>query len=393
MDRRCTLRSVPLVCGLLLACPAPPPARTPGNANTHQGPNPDAQADRLGAALTKNLGQYRRRLRRCHELAMAEDYRVGGRLAVELLVRPMGVVTHVKVLENTAGSKLLAVCVGHVLRNFVFPAGEVNRRLPLKLRFAQPKTKLTVRMDDVLAKAKLGKGFMAKVLLSPRNVSGNRLSLAVLRLGPGTKLPRIRHPTPLGLYVLQGVLRVTGGTTPVLLSAGHSGAIGAHVAHGLEAAGTGLCAVLVFHMPAGPESLYLTGQPAAGSAWQPGAPPVSGSPLLLRVVSTPSPGDLTLRGAPLPVPQVVTIGAGRKGVLNPDAKPMDHALLVTQGAFYVTIGGVKLPAEAGMSIYVPGGQKALLTPAGGRAARLVVQPWPQTGSWSKTTVYRLLKLP
>lgn len=391
MNRRRALRSLPLVCGLLTACPAPPPARTPGNTNANRA-NPDAPADRLQAALTKNLGRYRRRLRRCHELAMAEDYRVGGRLALELLVRPMGVVTGVKVLRNTAHSKLLAVCVGHVLRNFVFPAGEVDRRLPLKLRFARPKTKLTVRMDDVLAKAKLGKGLMAKVLLSPRSVSGNRLSLAVLRFGPGAKLPRIRHGSALGLYVLQGALRVTGGTTPVLLSAGHSGAIGARVAYGLEAAGTGMCAVLVFHMPAGPESLYLTGKPAKGSAWQPGAPPVSGSPLALRVISTPSPGDLTLRGAPLPVPQVVTIGAGRKGLLNPDAGPMDHALLVTDGAFFVTIGGIQLPAEAGMSIYVPGGQKALLTPAGGRAARLVVQPWPTTGSWSKSTVYRLLKL-
>ena len=69
-----------------------------------------------------------------------------------------------KVLHNTSGSQLLATCVGHVVKSFVFPAGDADLRLPLKLRFAQPKTKLTVRMDDVLAKAKLGKGIMAEVL-------------------------------------------------------------------------------------------------------------------------------------------------------------------------------------------------------------------------------------
>ncbi len=377
--------------GLMMACPGTPTGRTADNVNQSH-TNPDAPADLVAAAMTKNLGQYRRRLRRCHELAMAADYRVGGRVALELLVRPQGVVTHVKVLENTSGSALLATCVGHVIKSFVFPAGDADLRLPLKLRFAQPKTKLTVRMDDVLAKAKLGKGLMAKVLLHPKSVSGSRISLAVVRLAPGSKLPLVRHGVPLGLYVLQGALLVKGGTARTLLRAGDSAAIDAKVAHGLEPAGTSMCAVLVFFLPSGPESLFLTGKPAAGSAWQPLAKPVNGSPLAIRALTPPRPGDLTLRGAVLPVPQVVTVPAGRTAVLNPDAKAMDHALLVTEGAFYVTIGGVKLPAEAGMSVYVPGGQKALLTPAGGRAGRLVAQPWPTQGSWSKSLVYRLVKL-
>jgi quercetin dioxygenase-like cupin family protein len=378
------------VCGLVMACPGAPVSRTPGNANGRQA-DPDAPVDRVGAALTKNLGQYRRRLRRCHELAMAGDYRVGGRVTLELLVRPQGVVTHVKVLHNTSGSSLLSTCVGHVVKSFVFPAGDADLRLPLKLRFAQPKTKLTVRMDDVLAKAKLGKGVMAKVLLHPKSVSGNRLSLLVLRLAPGAKLPPLRYGVDLGLYVLQGVLKVTGGTASAVLRTGDSAAIRANVTHGLQPAGTGMCAVLVFMGPAGPESLFLTGKPAAGSAWQPLAKPVLGSPLALRGLAA-GPGDLTLRGAVLPVPQVITVPQGRTALLNPDAAPMHHALLVTEGAFYVTLEGVRLPAETGMAIYVPGGQKAIVTPVGGRAGRFVVQPWPSRGAWSSATVHRLVKL-
>lgn len=388
--RSAVLILLPL-CVLLVACPGPPPGRTPGNANGRNA-NPDAPQDHVKAALARNLGQYRRRLRRCHELAMAEDYRVGGRVAVELLVRPQGVVTRVKILQNTSGSRLLATCVSHVVRSFVFPAGDADLRMPLKLRFAQPRTKLTVRMDDVPARAKLGKGFMAKVLLHPGSVTGSRVSTVVLRFAPGSNLPVVRHAVPLGLYVIEGALKVTGGTAPALLRAGDSAAIGAKVAHGLQPAGTGMCAVLVFFLPAGPETLFLTGKPAAGSAWQPLAQPVTGSPLALRALSTSTPGDLTLRGAVLPVPQVVTVPPRRTALLNPDAEAMDHALLVTDGAFYVTIKGIKLPAEAGMSIYVPGGQKATLTPAGGRAGRLVVQPWPAKGGWSKSTIYRLVKL-
>ncbi len=379
-----------MLCGFLTACPGPPTGRTPGNAN-QSNVNPDAPVDRVKAALTKNLGQYRRRLRRCHELAMAENYRVGGRVALELLVRPQGVVTHVKVLGNTSGSSLLATCVSHVVKSFVFPAGDADLRLPLKLRFAQPKTKLTVRMDDVLAKAKLGKGFMAKVLLHPKSVSGDRVSLTVLRFAPGAKLPMLRHAVDLGLYVLQGALKVTGGAAPALLRTGDSAAIGANVTHGLEPAGTGMCAVLLFFGPAGSESLFLTGTPAVGSAWQPQAKPVTGSPLALRGLAV-GPGDLTLRQAVLPVPQVVTVPRGRSALLNPDAASMHHALLVTEGAFYVTIEGIRLPAETGMSIYIPGGQKASVTPVGGRAGRLVVYPWPSRGSWSKSTVHRLVKL-
>jgi quercetin dioxygenase-like cupin family protein len=379
------------VFGLLVGCPGPPAGRTAGNANARQG-DPDAPVDRVRAALAKNLGQYRKRLRRCHELAMAEDYRVGGRVTVELLVRPQGVVTAVKVVGNTSGSALLAACVRHVVQGFVFPAGDEDHRLPVKLRFRRPGTKLTVRMDDVPARAKLGQGFMAKVLLTPRSVSGGRLSLAVLRFAPGAKVPLVRHAVPLGLYVLRGTLRVTGGRVPATLSAGESAAIAAQVAHGLEAVGTRLCAAVVFFQPAGPESLFVTGRPAAGSAWQPLAPPVQGSPLALRALTVSVPGDLTLRGAALPLPQVVTVSPGRAAVLNPDARDVHHALLVTDGAFSVTVEGVKLPAEAGMSVYVPGRQRATLIPAGGRAARLVVQPWPGTGTWSKATVHRLVTL-
>jgi len=391
MQSRTAVGTLVALSGLVVACPGPPPGRTTGNAN-QRNVNPDAPVDRVKAALARNLVQYRRRLRRCHELAMAEEYRVGGRVAVELLVRPQGVVTHVKILQNTSGSRLLATCVSHVVRSFVFPAGDADLRLPLKLRFTQPRTKLTVRMDDVLARAKLGKGFMAKVLLHPGSVSGSRVSAAVLRFAPGSNLPAVRHAVPLGLYVLEGALTVTGGTAPAVLRAGDSAAIAAKVAHGLRPAGTGMCAVVVFFLPAGPETLFLTGKPAAGSAWQAGAKPVSGSPLALRSLTASGPGDLTLRGAVLPVPQVVTVPAKRTALLNPDARAMDHALLVTDGAFFVTVQGIKLPAEAGMSIYVPGGHKATLAPVGGRAGRLVVQPWPAKGGWSKAMVYRLVKL-
>ncbi len=381
---------LPLLFGTLVACPAPSPDH-PRSDNPRRA-GPDAPADLVRDALAKNLRQYRRRLRRCHELAMAEDYRVGGRLLVELGVRPMGVVTRVRVRENTSGNALLAACVRRVVLSFVFPSGEADRWVPLKLRFRRPAVKLTVRMGDVPARARLAKGVMAKVLLHPGSVTGSRVSLVVLKLASGARIPMMRHLSALGVHVLRGAMRVTGGQRTELLRMGESAAIGAGVAHGLEAAGTSGCAALLFFMPAGPEGLFLTGKiPRSSSRVSGRATPARGSVLMERAMTTSGSAGVILRGERLPVPQVIQLPAGRSALLNPAGRDVHHALLVTEGALFVTIRSVKLPAEAGMSVYVPGGERALLAPAGGRPARLVVQPWPGKGGWSGATVYPLLR--
>ncbi|MFH2009659.1 MAG: cupin domain-containing protein [bacterium] len=371
------------------ACPATKPRPRPAN---RPGRPLAAPRDPLQDALGRNLKQYRARLRRCHELAMAESYRVGGEVQVELLVRPMGVVTAVRKLRDTTGSELLVACLRHVTKNFVFPSADADRRLPVTLRFRRPKTKLTVRMGDVLAKAPLGRGVSAKVLITPRSVTGKRVSLTVLRLMPGAAVPPVKHRVPMGLHVLRGALKISGATRQTVMQTGESGVIAAGRAHGLAAAGTSMCAVLVFFLPAGPETLYLTGKLAAGSAWAGQAQPSADPLLLVRAFTSSRPGSIQLARMALPVPQVVTVPQGRTALLNPDGKSHHHALLVTAGAFWITIKGVKLPAEAGMALYLPGSLPAELAPLAGQAAELVVLPWPDKGSWSRSLTYRLLEM-
>ena len=347
-------------------------------------------SDRVRAALGKNIRQYRRRMRRCHELAMADDFRVGGVVALELLVRPLGVVTAARTLRNTTGSKLLAACLKHVAQNFVFPATDGDHRLPVTLRFAAPSAKLTVQMDDVAARAKLGRGVSAKVLLTPRSVSGNRVSLVVLQLKAGATVAALRHRVPMGLYVLQGALAVAGDAHRVVLQRGESGVVPAGRLHGLAAHGTGTCAVLVFFLPAGPEGLFLTGQPTGGSRRASAGANSTGPLVVGRLASPATTGPVSISRVAVPSPQGVAVAKGHRAVINPAAKKVAHALLVTGGAFWITIRGVKIPAGAGMAVYVPAGLKAEIVPAGAQGGTLVVQPWTARGAWSQSMVHPLV---
>ena len=375
-----------LLAALVAGCPAAPSPRH--RAAPRRASPPDRGADllaRLHQALRLNLRQYRHRLRRCHELAMAQDFRVGGRLEVVLTVAPAGTVIDVKTRHNASGSRLLARCVSHVALSFVFPASDTTTALPVRLRFGTPRAKYTVRMDDVPPIQVVGRAVTAKRLLNPKSVSGQRIALDVVRLEAGAELRLPAFGGVLGVSVLAGRLTAFGAAAPRTLGAGDAPLSlrgGGHTLRLRNTGSTRAAAVLFFPQPAW-EAHVIAGGPApagvaSGRVWI-GAG--------LRSAGTP----VRIEKQPVPAPTVVTVHPGQRAVINPAGDTAHHALLVTSGALWVTLRGVRLPAEAGMAIYVPGGAKALATPAIRRDATFVIMPWTGAGSWSAGVRHELVR--
>jgi hypothetical protein len=466
--------------GLLAGCPAAPSASRravppPRARRAATPPRPIPFDLRLRKALRKNLREYRRRLRRCHELAMAEDYRVGGRLHLRLRVGPAGPVIGVTVAKNEPGSRLLTRCVIHVVRSFVFPSSDTTHQVSVRLRFFRPKAKYTVRLDDVPARRVRGTQVTAKTLLTPRSVTGDRLALSVVRWEPGATLPLPGLTGAVGLYVLQNALQVSGTGTrsgcgagtragsriragsrtrtgavaaagrqirqlgaqdsATLLGAavrskagkagsagkagnaagagagardgtgaGRAGSRGKDRALGLANPGSGRTAALLFFAPPALQTRLLSRRSATASARprRPAIPrPRRASPAgrkawprsvqWIRGPSAPLTSDHRIANKAAPAPAAIHVRPGQKAVINPGAAPVHHALLVIRGTLWVTLQGTRLPAEAGMAIYVPGGARAEAVPAIRRPARFVILPWPARGGWSLRTDHRLVR--
>lgn len=370
------------------AWPAPEAWAQPGRAGGHAAP----VSAELRAALRKNVNGHGRRFRRCHELAMAEDLRAGGGVTLELAVAPAGVVVDTQVKSNESGNALFARCLVEVTRSFVFPATGTRHLLPITLRFARPGLKLTVRLDDVPARKTGEPGVSLKALLGPHNVTGDRIGLVVARLDQGSTLGLGGPMVVLGVHVLAGSLRLeTGRTRPGPASLG--------LGEGASLQGSGAGAKLVNTAGGRSAALLFVAPGAAVKPWQgpreatpsPGARPAQGGPILLRASSQVVTRDLSLGPSALPVPRVLAVAPGERAVVNPTAADMHHALLVTEGVLQVTLGGETLQVEVGMALYLPGKMSAEAVALHGHAARLVLMPWPGTGSWSPGAVHPLVR--
>lgn len=376
-----------LILGLLVSSvagskPSPPPGA--GGA----APVPAA----LRAALRRNVTQYSRAFRRCHELAMAEDLRAGGRITLELVVAPAGVVVEILIQANPSGNALFGRCLVEVTRGFVFPASGGHHRLPITLGFAKPQLKLTVRLDDVPARATGERGVSVKSLLGPHNVTGDRLGLVVARLEKGSSLALGGLPAVVGVHVLEGSVRLEPDAPfplPALLLRGEGASLArAGAAAKLVNLVRGRSAALLFLAP-GEASRHWHGPrtPAPPS----GARPRRSGPVLARAAPQVVTMDLSLGPSALPVPHLVEVAPGERARLNPTGSDLHHALLVTEGVLRVTIGGESLHVEVGMALYLPGKMVAEAVALRGQKARLVLMPWPGTGAWNPRAVHPLVR--
>lgn len=104
-------------------------------------------------------------------------------------------------------------------------------------------------------------------------------------------------------------------------------------------------------------------------------------PLLVRGPTGPASAALRLGPGRVPVPVAVRVRPGARARLNPTGASASVALLVIDGALWVTVRGVKLPAEPGMAVSLPRGISASAVCAIRRTARFVAMPWPPGGKW------------
>lgn len=408
---------------LLVACPhtAPPTSRPAVRGETGKRPAPTEPTaplrDQLLRALRKNLREYNPRIRRCHELAMAEDRKVGGRISLELTVAPAGVVVETRVTMSEAQSPVFARCLQELCRSFVFPASDGSHQVPMHLRFQRPEKKLTVRLDDVPPRTTGEPGVSVKPLLGPHNVSGDRLGLVVLRLEGGSTFTLGGLAEVVGVHVLQGTLRLEEGAVSDVSkdsplsgrgrAASSTGAMrskgSAHATVSLgpgqaaTVAGFGPTALLANSGPSRAAALLFLVPGSAAERWH-GAlaattrpsPPASKGTMVtgaLHVLSV----DGAVGPSLLPTPRVVEVRPGRRALVNPKAGPMHHALLVTGGALWITVDGERLPAEAGMGLYLPAGLTAQAVSQANEPAQLVIMPWPDAGKWDTSLAHPLVR--
>jgi hypothetical protein len=79
---------------------------------------------KVGAALTKDLGDRARKTRRCYETALATDPTLHGRLVIAMRISKDGAPCSVKVVQNELLTSNVSECVVNIMRSSRYAAPE-----------------------------------------------------------------------------------------------------------------------------------------------------------------------------------------------------------------------------------------------------------------------------
>jgi len=254
-----------LLSGSLVAA-APPPAAAP-------------KKDVL-LIVEKALQKHGPDVHRCFEKALADRLSVAGKVQVEVVLGKGGKVTSARARKSErAIPPTLVACVEKVAQGFVLDGLEPGATVVLPFAFKPPAKQFVIKLADVPDRSQ-GAGakrasrrappFTAKVIADENNVKVKSFSLALLTVGPASRVAMHRHPgSAKVLYLVKGHSRLLGpkGMAPLKLEVGSIAFIPAGFPHVIENMGRQSTGVfLQFFTPPGPERVYRDPKDPKGRA-------------------------------------------------------------------------------------------------------------------------------
>lgn len=217
----------------------------------------------VGAAVRERYAE----IRRCYDLALADDGKKGGTMAVVLSAAAGGRVSSARIVENGVGDARMAECLSRTLATMTIAGMKEAAEVAVPLRFDPPKQPYVVRYEDAPARSILGGMGEARVLLDEKTVGVKSASLTVLKLQPGARVSPHMHPGATEvLHVLRGsgCIRGASGRWTAL-----SGGVGLWVARGsaheFVATGAEPLQLLQVYLPGGPEQFLRDASAKGGT--------------------------------------------------------------------------------------------------------------------------------
>jgi mannose-6-phosphate isomerase-like protein (cupin superfamily) len=204
----------------------------------------------------------------CHRIAKAGNYKVGGKLKVNIYLSKSGKVKNIKIKNDTINSPLMVRCVRYYLLKEKFKPGK--KVITRVYNFPKEKYQYSVWSKDIPVKKKIGKGKAIRSIINKKSTGVKRGSLTILRISKGEKFSAHHHPVSnTFIFVLGGSGRIeyqTGKnkTKFVPISRGSSLFLPKKTAHEIKGFSDPPLVMAVFYTPSNAEKYLRNGVKGKG---------------------------------------------------------------------------------------------------------------------------------
>lgn len=252
----------------------PPPSAPASEPQPSAETGGDTEAEASGGGLTRDelrmgaiakaVNDTMEQWHECWAIGAADDYRLSGRVVLEVAFDDDGVPTRASVAENETGDDLLTACLVEIYEKYdwppVFDAG-ASARFPFV--FHAPEAQYTIRGAHLRPVEMAGGKLSATVFLDAKNTGNSAMGLSRLVLRDGLDVEPHVHAAAELLYVLSGT-----GVAYDHTGAKRGTAVGPHdviyapagSAHGFLQTGAEETVVLSLYAPGGAEQRFKGGQ-------------------------------------------------------------------------------------------------------------------------------------
>ncbi len=246
------------------AASEPPPANAVGAQEEPQEPEGLTQDDLRMGAIAKAVNDTTADWHECWAIGAADDFRLAGRVVVEVAFDDEGKATRASVVEDETGDDLLKSCLVKIYESYDWPPvfdASASARFPFV--FQAPEAQYTIRGEHIRATEMASGKLSAKVLVDARNTGNAAIGLSRLVLRGGIDVKPHTHTAAELLYVVSGTgvaydqrgrkRGVAVGPNDVIYAPAGS-------AHGFLQTGAEDTVVLSLYTPGGAEQRFKGGQ-------------------------------------------------------------------------------------------------------------------------------------
>lgn len=305
----------------------------------------------------------------CWARAAADDFRLSGRVVVEVDIAAGGRARGAKVAEDGTGDALLTACLVDLWSKHTWPAEAFGAPhvVQLPMEFGAQVAQYAVNAQHVqeMTISALGGGAesarftRAAPVLTPENTGNDAVAMTIIRVA--APIVPHRHEVTELLYVVSGEGRLVS-SKPRDLRAGDAVFVAPGVMHGLEAHGDEPMTVVEIHAPAGAERHRASETPVVRpTAKLRGAAPIVRA--TARATSYAIAGGkgkaVILFDAGTAVDDAASLVAMTldPGVAIPTHRhdTSTEVLYIFEGKGVMTVAGQAIPVGAGDAIQVPTG--------------------------------------
>lgn len=240
--------------------PPEPPPDAGAAAGDEEPAGPSIDDERI-AAIEHAINATQAVRKECWAFAAASSLSLAGKVVLRLTFRDPAEKADVEIASDDTGSGRLIGCLTLVFSSMEWPPGLFEPGMAIELPFAFVSPGVQYTIDARSVDVHQTDQWHARVALDDENTGNDAVSLTLLRVKAGTRLPQRRHDSAMILYVWSGWGLLYDLAGQRKLTKGSAVYVPAGTAWGLRADGGdyGEMALVQVFAPGGPEDVYQSG--------------------------------------------------------------------------------------------------------------------------------------